>query len=113
MKCARRFDAEVVDFIFLSPDYRKLVYACSDRNLEFHAQFGKHHKVRHRIASTVEVSRYTARQAKPKLLTNFAFQRSFSSARRGVKQTHFGSQMMSQISELFQHLAAKYFNAVK
>uniref|UniRef100_A0A0G4I4Y4 NUC153 domain-containing protein n=1 Tax=Chromera velia CCMP2878 TaxID=1169474 RepID=A0A0G4I4Y4_9ALVE len=46
MKFSRRLDAEVVDFLFLSDDYRKLVFLLGDRTLEFHAQGGRHHRIR-------------------------------------------------------------------
>lgn len=46
MKCLRGVDSEVVKFCVLSEDFSKLVFACSDRNIEFHAQYGKHHKMR-------------------------------------------------------------------
>ncbi len=40
MKCMRGLDSEVVDFEILGEGYEKLVFACKDRNLEFHAQYG-------------------------------------------------------------------------
>mmetsp|Transcript_23934 Transcript_23934/g.74475 ORF Transcript_23934/g.74475 Transcript_23934/m.74475 type:complete len:539 (+) Transcript_23934:90-1706(+) len=46
MKCSRGLDSEVVDFLFLSEDYRKLVFLMEDRCLEFHAQYGRHHRLR-------------------------------------------------------------------
>eukprot|EP00928_Gymnodinium_smaydae_P072503 TRINITY_DN55854_c0_g1_i1.p1 TRINITY_DN55854_c0_g1~~TRINITY_DN55854_c0_g1_i1.p1 ORF type:complete len:575 (+),score=134.67 TRINITY_DN55854_c0_g1_i1:82-1725(+) len=46
MKCHRGLDHEVVDFLFLSDDYKKLAFLQDDRTLEFHAQYGRHHKVR-------------------------------------------------------------------
>lgn len=46
LKCHRGFNAEVVDFIFLSDDYRKLAFLMDDRTVEFHAQYGRHHKIR-------------------------------------------------------------------
>eukprot|EP00413_Alexandrium_margalefii_P014382 CAMPEP_0204528780 /NCGR_PEP_ID=MMETSP0661-20131031/9712_1 /ASSEMBLY_ACC=CAM_ASM_000606 /TAXON_ID=109239 /ORGANISM="Alexandrium margalefi, Strain AMGDE01CS-322" /LENGTH=536 /DNA_ID=CAMNT_0051534777 /DNA_START=30 /DNA_END=1640 /DNA_ORIENTATION=- len=46
MKCARGLNSEVVDFLFLSDDYKKLVFLCEDRHVEFHAQYGRHHKLR-------------------------------------------------------------------
>mmetsp|Transcript_20232 Transcript_20232/g.60959 ORF Transcript_20232/g.60959 Transcript_20232/m.60959 type:complete len:537 (-) Transcript_20232:58-1668(-) len=46
LKCARGLDSEVVDFIFLSDDWKKLVYLLEDRSVEFHAQYGRHHKLR-------------------------------------------------------------------
>ncbi|KAF8819847.1 putative embryo sac development arrest EDA7 [Cardiosporidium cionae] len=46
LKFSRRLDNEVVDFLFLSEDYKKLVFLEDDRSLEFHAQGGRHHKLR-------------------------------------------------------------------
>lgn len=45
-KCLRGVDSEVVKFVVLGEDYTKLAFACVDRNIEFHAQYGKHFKVR-------------------------------------------------------------------
>lgn len=46
MKCMRGIDSEVVNFCILGNDYSKLVFACQDRTLEFHAQYGRHYKTR-------------------------------------------------------------------
>lgn len=46
MKHSRGLDAEVVQFQFLSDDYKKLVFLCDNRNVEFHAQYGKHYITR-------------------------------------------------------------------
>lgn len=46
MKCMRGFDSEIVDFKILSDDYRKIAAVCVDRNIELHAQYGKHFKTR-------------------------------------------------------------------
>jgi hypothetical protein len=46
MKFERRLDSEAVDFLFLSPDYGKLVILESDRNIEFQAPYGTHYKLR-------------------------------------------------------------------
>ena len=46
MKCERGMDADVVQFQVLSNDYSKLAFLCSDRNIELHAQYGKHFKIR-------------------------------------------------------------------
>mmetsp|Transcript_85609 Transcript_85609/g.247094 ORF Transcript_85609/g.247094 Transcript_85609/m.247094 type:complete len:546 (-) Transcript_85609:197-1834(-) len=46
MKCSRGLNSEVVDFRFLSDDYRKLVFLLEDRTVEFHAQYGYHHRLR-------------------------------------------------------------------
>jgi len=46
LKCSRGLNCEVVDFRFLSDDYRKLVFLMEDRTVEFHAQYGFHHRLR-------------------------------------------------------------------
>mmetsp|Transcript_30332 Transcript_30332/g.69783 ORF Transcript_30332/g.69783 Transcript_30332/m.69783 type:complete len:537 (-) Transcript_30332:20-1630(-) len=46
MKHNRRMDAEIVDFHILSDDWKKIVFLQDDRHLEFHAQGGRHHRVR-------------------------------------------------------------------
>lgn len=46
LKCMRGFDSEIVDFIALGDDYRKIACASMDRNIELHAQYGKHFKIR-------------------------------------------------------------------
>jgi ribosome biogenesis protein ENP2 len=46
MKFERRIDAEVVDFTYLSSDFRKLAVLRSDRMIEIHAQYGIHQKLR-------------------------------------------------------------------
>jgi len=42
----RRFDEEIVDFIMLEDDWKKIVFLRADRTLEFHSQFGLHEKIR-------------------------------------------------------------------
>lgn len=46
MKFLRRVDHEIVDFLFLDDDWRKIVFLLSDRTIEFHSQYGKHHRLR-------------------------------------------------------------------
>ena len=46
LKCKRGFDSEVVDFVTLDEDYRKVAAVSVDRNVELHAQYGKHFKIR-------------------------------------------------------------------
>ena len=46
LKCERGLDAEVVKMLNLSNDYRKIVFLLNDRNIEFHAQYGRHFKLR-------------------------------------------------------------------
>ena len=46
LKCSRGIDSEVVKFNILEEDYTKLAFACADRTIEFHAQYGKHYKTR-------------------------------------------------------------------
>ena len=61
LKCLRGLDSEVVDFAILDRDYKKLVMACADRNLEFHAQYGKHYKLRvPRQPRCLNFNRYTS-----------------------------------------------------
>jgi ribosome biogenesis protein ENP2 len=47
MKCMRGFDSEIVDFTVLGDDYKKIATASLDRNVELHAQYGKHFKIRY------------------------------------------------------------------
>jgi len=46
LKCARGLDSEVVDFLWLSEDWKKLAFLMDDRTVEFHSQFGRHHRIR-------------------------------------------------------------------
>jgi ribosome biogenesis protein ENP2 len=46
MKCERGIDSEVIQFQALSADYSKLAFLCADRNIELHAQYGRHFKIR-------------------------------------------------------------------
>ncbi len=46
MKCQRGLDSEVVKFNILNSDYTKIAFACVDRNIELHAQYGRHYKTR-------------------------------------------------------------------
>ncbi|CAE7565630.1 nol10 [Symbiodinium sp. CCMP2456] len=46
MKCSRGLDSEVVDLQLLSEDWKKLVMLLHDRTLEFHSQYGRHHRLR-------------------------------------------------------------------
>lgn len=46
LKHTRGLNAEAVDFLFLSEDYKKLVFLLDDRTIEFHAQYGRHHRMR-------------------------------------------------------------------
>lgn len=46
VKFARGLDAEPIDMLFLTDDYRKLVILLDDRYVEFHAQGGRHHRLR-------------------------------------------------------------------
>ena len=46
MKCERGIDSEVVQFCQLSDDYSKVAFLCADRNIELHAQYGRHFKIR-------------------------------------------------------------------
>lgn len=46
MKVERGFDSEILQIKVLSEDYSKLAFLCADRNIELHAQYGKHFKIR-------------------------------------------------------------------
>ena len=46
LKCLRGCDSEIIDFCYLDSDYKKLAFAQMDRNIEFHAAYGKHYKTR-------------------------------------------------------------------
>lgn len=46
LKCEKGLDSECVKFCNLTSDYSKIAYALSDRNIEFHAAYGRHYKTR-------------------------------------------------------------------
>eukprot|EP01022_Parablepharisma_sp_SALTPOND_P018334 TRINITY_DN298_c0_g3_i1.p2 TRINITY_DN298_c0_g3~~TRINITY_DN298_c0_g3_i1.p2 ORF type:complete len:801 (+),score=61.36 TRINITY_DN298_c0_g3_i1:122-2524(+) len=46
LKCQRGIDSEVIQLKVLGDDYSKLAMLCADRNIEIHAQYGKHYKIR-------------------------------------------------------------------
>lgn len=46
MKVERGIDAEVIQMRLLSDDYSKIALLCDDRNIELHAQYGRHFKIR-------------------------------------------------------------------
>ena len=46
MKVERGIDSEVVKMKIISDDYSKLLFLCADRNIELHAQYGRHFKIR-------------------------------------------------------------------
>ena len=46
MKCERGIDAEVIQLIDIADDYSKIAILCGDRNIELHAQYGRHFKIR-------------------------------------------------------------------
>ena len=46
MKVERGIDAQIVQLELLSDDYSKVAMLCDDRNIELHAQYGRHFKVR-------------------------------------------------------------------
>ena len=46
MKVERGIDAEVIQMRILSDDYSKIALLCDDRNIELHAQYGRHFKIR-------------------------------------------------------------------
>ncbi|PFH31722.1 putative embryo sac development arrest EDA7 [Besnoitia besnoiti] len=46
MKFRRGLDHEVIDFLFLSEDYRKLFFLQAQRHIDIHTQGGTHHRLR-------------------------------------------------------------------
>lgn len=46
MKFERCFDSDVVTFDILSDDYTKMVFLHCDRYVEFHASYGRYHRIR-------------------------------------------------------------------
>ena len=46
LKCERGLDSEVVKMKILSDDYSKVAFLLSDRNIELHAQYGRHYRIR-------------------------------------------------------------------
>lgn len=46
LKVLRGIESEIRDFLLLGDDYKKVVMACADRNIELHAQYGRHFKTR-------------------------------------------------------------------
>jgi ribosome biogenesis protein ENP2 len=46
MKVERGIDSEVLQMRILSDDYSKVALLCDDRNIELHAQYGRHFKIR-------------------------------------------------------------------
>lgn len=46
LKHSRGIDSEIIKFLPLSSGYKKVAMICEDRNVEFHAQYGFHFKIR-------------------------------------------------------------------
>ena len=46
VKCERGIDAEILKLNILSDDYSKFALLLGDRNIELHAQYGRHYKTR-------------------------------------------------------------------
>lgn len=46
LKCERGVDSEIRKIEIISDDYSKAALLCEDRNIEIHAQYGKHFKIR-------------------------------------------------------------------
>lgn len=46
VKCERGIDAEILKLKILSEDYSKFALLLGDRNIELHAQYGRHYKTR-------------------------------------------------------------------
>ncbi|GJQ13426.1 hypothetical protein GpartN1_g5217.t1 [Galdieria partita] len=46
LKFERHLDYDMIDFQILEEDWKKLVFLCTDRRLEFHSQYGSHYRTR-------------------------------------------------------------------
>ena len=46
LKCERGFDSKIRKLEILTDDYKKIAALCDDRNIELHAQYGRHFKIR-------------------------------------------------------------------
>ena len=46
LKHGRGIDSEIIKLRILSEDYKKVAMICADRNIEIHAQYGRHFKIR-------------------------------------------------------------------
>lgn len=46
LKHGRGIDSEILKLRILSDDYKKVAMICNDRNIELHAQYGRHFKIR-------------------------------------------------------------------
>ena len=46
LKCERGFDSKIRKLEILTDDYKKIATLCDDRNIELHAQYGRHFKIR-------------------------------------------------------------------
>ena len=46
LKCERGFDSQIRKIEILSDNYKKIATLCDDRNIELHAQYGRHFKIR-------------------------------------------------------------------
>lgn len=46
LKCERGIDSEIRKIEIISDDFSKAALLCEDRNIEIHAQYGKHFKIR-------------------------------------------------------------------
>lgn len=46
LKHGRGIDSEIIKLRILSDNYKKVAMICSDRNIELHAQYGRHFKIR-------------------------------------------------------------------
>ena len=46
LKCERGIDSEIIKFKMLSEDYKKVAMILTDRNIELHAQYGRHYRLR-------------------------------------------------------------------
>eukprot|EP00871_Galdieria_phlegrea_P005591 jgi/Galph1/6032/GphlegSOOS_G4659.1 len=46
LKFERHLDYDIIDFQILEEDWKKLVFLCTDRRLEFHSQYGTYYRTR-------------------------------------------------------------------
>lgn len=46
LKCSRGIDSEIIKIQMLGDSWQKFALACNDRNIELHAQYGRHFKIR-------------------------------------------------------------------
>ncbi|EME32504.1 uncharacterized protein Gasu_02790 [Galdieria sulphuraria] len=61
LKFERHLDYDMIDFQILEEDWKKLVFLCTDRRLEFHSQYGSYYRARiPRNGRDLMIDRHTA-----------------------------------------------------